>query len=70
MRSRPKGYAQINAGEMNPIDLPALRTIHPGLMDFRTWLTATGAALLRPLLPLDRPDAYLADLPAWHLESL
>ena len=65
-----KGYAQINAGEMNPIDLPALRMIHPGMMDFRTWLTATGAALLRPLLPLDRPDAYLADLPAWHLESL
>jgi len=64
-----KGYAQINAGEMNPIDLPALRTIHPGLMDFRTWLTTTGAALLRPLLPLDRPGAYLADLPAWHLES-
>jgi hypothetical protein len=65
-----KGYARINAGEMNPIDLPALRTIHPGLMDFRTWLTTKGAALVRPLLPLDRPGAYLADLPACHLEAL
>ncbi len=65
----PSGYAHINAGAMNPVDLAALRKIHPGLMDFRTWLATTGAALLKPLLPLDRPGAYLADLPAWRLES-
>jgi len=64
-----QGYAHINAGAMNPVDLTALRKIHPGLMDFRTWLATTGAALLKPLLPLDRPGAYLADLPAWRLES-
>ncbi len=64
-----QGYAHINAGAMNPVDLAALRKIHPGLMDFRTWLATTGAALLKPLLPLDRPGAYLADLPAWRLES-
>jgi uncharacterized protein YbjT (DUF2867 family) len=58
-----KGYAQINAGEMNPVDISALRQIHPGLMSFKTWLAAIGAAALRPLLPLDRPGAYLADLP-------
>ncbi len=68
-KNSAKGYAHINAGEMNPVDLPALRKIHPGLMNFRTWLATTGAALLRPLLPLDRPGAYLADLPAWRLES-
>ena len=30
----------------------------------------TGAALLRPLLPLDRPGAYLADLTGWHPEAV
>ena len=63
-----KGYAQISTGEMNAVYIPALRQMHPGLMDFKPWLAAIGAPALRSLLPLDRPGAYLADLPAWRLE--
>jgi uncharacterized protein YbjT (DUF2867 family) len=65
-----KGYARINAGEMNPVDIPAIRRIHPGLMGFKTWLATTGAEQLKPLLPLYRRGAYLAELPAWRLENV
>ncbi|MFI9049783.1 NmrA family NAD(P)-binding protein [Streptomyces sp. NPDC053427] len=31
-------------------DIPALRALHPGLMDFRTWLTTGGATAVSELL--------------------
>ena len=62
-----KGYAQINAGVMNVVDIPAVRKWHPGLMDFRAWLARTGAVRLRALLPQHRPGEVLSMLPAWRL---
>ena len=64
-----KGYAQINAGVMNVVDIPAARKWHPGLMDFRAWLARTGAARLHALLPQHRPGEVLSMLPAWRLSE-
>jgi uncharacterized protein YbjT (DUF2867 family) len=36
------------------VDIPATRRIHPGLMDFRTWLDATGAAQITAFLDARR----------------
>jgi uncharacterized protein YbjT (DUF2867 family) len=36
-----EGLAWLNA-ESYRADIPALRTLHPGLMDFETWLATTG----------------------------
>jgi uncharacterized protein YbjT (DUF2867 family) len=36
------------------VDLPATRRIHPGLMDFRTWLDTTGTAQIKAFLDAQR----------------
>jgi hypothetical protein len=68
-RVRTGTTPRINAGEMNVVDIPAVRKWHPGLMDFRTWLARTGAARLRALLPQHRPGEVLSTLPAWQLSE-
>jgi uncharacterized protein YbjT (DUF2867 family) len=65
-----KGYARINAGAMNVVDIAAARALHPGLMDFRAWLANIGADRLRALLPQPRPGEVLSALPAWRLEGI
>jgi uncharacterized protein YbjT (DUF2867 family) len=37
-------------------DIPALRALHPGLLDFDSWLTAGGAAKLTALLAAQKTD--------------
>ncbi|GAA1281234.1 NmrA/HSCARG family protein [Pseudonocardia aurantiaca] len=36
------------------VDIPATRRIHPGVMDFRTWLDTTGAARITAFLDTQR----------------
>ena len=64
------GYARINAGAMNVVDIAAARALRPGLMDFRAWLANIGANRLRALLPQPRPGEVLSALPAWRLEGI
>ncbi|WP_024804316.1 NmrA family NAD(P)-binding protein [Nocardia sp. BMG51109] len=47
-----QGYERINSGDgsIPEVDITELRALHPGLMNFRTWLERTGAQQLQPLL--------------------
>jgi uncharacterized protein YbjT (DUF2867 family) len=45
-----RGYAWLNERKMALADIPALRELHPGLMDFQTWLDKGGAQQIRDFL--------------------
>ncbi|WP_158888480.1 NmrA/HSCARG family protein [Amycolatopsis anabasis] len=49
-----RGYELLNSAELPRPDIPALRELHPDLMDFRTWLDRTGGAKLKEFLNSDR----------------
>ncbi|MBY8863254.1 NmrA/HSCARG family protein [Nocardia sp. CA2R105] len=47
-----RGYEFLNSGDgsVPDVDIDELRALHPGLMNFRDWLSRKGAELIRPLL--------------------
>lgn len=45
-----RGYTWLNERKMTLADIPALRELHPGLMDFQTWLDRGGAQQVRAFL--------------------
>ncbi|WP_020668932.1 NmrA family NAD(P)-binding protein [Amycolatopsis nigrescens] len=45
-----RGYEFMNSGRATQADIEALRRLHPGLLDFDTWLARTGAARIAELL--------------------
>ncbi|MGV9679503.1 NmrA/HSCARG family protein [Nocardia sp. NPDC003482] len=47
-----RGYELLNStdGTIPDVDISELRSLHPDLMNFDTWLQRTGLELLRPLL--------------------
>lgn len=49
-----RGIQSLNDGLYPLVDIDALRALHPGLLTFEDWLTASGAARLRALLSADR----------------
>ena len=44
------GYTLLNKIKAPAVDVPAVRALHPGLMDFATWLDGTGGAKIREIL--------------------
>ena len=47
-----RGYELLNSGDgsVPDVDIDELRSLHPQLLSFRTWLSRKGAELIRPLL--------------------
>lgn len=47
-----RGYEMLNSGDgsVPEVDIDELRTLNPGLLNFRDWLARKGAELIRPLL--------------------
>jgi uncharacterized protein YbjT (DUF2867 family) len=47
-----RGYELLNSGDgsVPDVDIDELRSLHPELMNFRSWLSRKGAELIRPLL--------------------